>query len=301
MDNKKAPIRRLLFVINPVSGNMDKRQAKSAIKEFCPARQWEYRLMNTTGEQDEERIKAAIAEYEPDTVVAGGGDGTVNLVAKTLINTAIKLGILPLGSANGLATEFDISTNVQEALDVLENGKAVPMDVLKINRQHYCFHLADIGYNAKMIQHLEGGKELGQWSYILEFFRTMKERPATKVQIKLPDRQLKQKVAMITFANARRYGTGAVVNPDGKINDGKLEVCVFKPWPRWYLLWLGFHFFIGRLDESDYVDIYPAESVEIEAKDALPLQSDGELLGEMKSVKVAVAEETIEVWVPEGY
>jgi len=301
MNNKKASKRKLLFVINPVSGNIDKGQAESAIKEFCPGRQWDYRLMNTTGEQDEERIKMAIADYEPDTVVAGGGDGTVNLVAKIIMNKDCKLGILPLGSANGLATEFDISSNVQAALDVLENGKTVQIDILRINGSHYCFHLADIGYNAKMIQQLQGDKELGQWSYVLEFFRTMKERPVTRVNIKLPGKQLKKEVAMITFANARRYGTGAVVNPKGKINDGKLEVCVFKPWPRWYLLWLGFHFFIGRLDESEYVDIYSAESVEIEAEDALPLQSDGELLGEMKSVEVAVAEETIAVWVPKDY
>lgn len=301
MDDIQTSKRKLLFVINPVAGDKDKRPTESAIEEFCSNKQWSYRLMKTTGEKDEERIKTSIADFEPDTIVAGGGDGTVNLIARILRKQNRKLGILPLGSANGLATEFGISTNVQEALDVLEDGKLITMDSLLLNEQHHCFHLADIGYNAQMIQQLEESKKRGQWRYVLEFFRNMKERPVTSVRIKLPRRQLKEEVVMITFANARRYGTGAVVNPRGKINDGRFEVCVFKPWPRWYLFKLGFLFFTGRLNESDYVDIYSTKSVIVELEGTLPLQSDGEVLGEAQTVKATIERETVQVWVDREY
>ncbi|HKK75852.1 MAG TPA: diacylglycerol kinase family protein [Saprospiraceae bacterium] len=301
MDNTQTSKRKLLFVINPVAGDRDKGPAESAIEEYCADRSWDYRLMRTTGEKDEERIKTSIRDFVPDTIVAGGGDGTVNLIASMLRGQNQKLGILPLGSANGLATEFGISSNVREALDVLHKGKLITMDALLLNDRYHSFHLADIGYNAKMIQQLEESKKWGQWSYVLEFFRNMKERPVSNVHIKLPHRELKREVVMITFANARRYGTGAVINPRGKINDGKFEVCVFRPWPRWYLFKLGFLFFIGQLDESDYVDIYSTESVVIKTEGQIPFQSDGEVLGEIQSLKVEIEQEAVPVWVDQEY
>lgn len=106
---------------------------------------------------------------------------------------------------------------------------------------------------------------------------------------------------MITFANARRYGTGAFVNPHGRIDDGQFEVCIFKPWPRWYFFWLAILSFSGRLDESRYVKILSVTEARVEADSPLPLQIDGELYGETKEVMVEMVDEKVRVWVPEGY
>ncbi|MCB0587368.1 MAG: diacylglycerol kinase family lipid kinase [Phaeodactylibacter sp.] len=291
-------MRKLLFVINPIAGDTDKGLALAEIEQFCSERGWNSQVLKTTGQDDAARIEQAMSDFSPDTVVAGGGDGTVNLVARLLLGKDCRLGVLPLGSANGLATELGISKNVPEALDVLHSGKVVEMDALLVNGEHYCFHLADIGYNAKLIQSFEEEGQRGQLGYARQFLRTMRERPVNRYHIEAGGRRFKQVAVMITFANARRYGTGAVINPKGQMDDGRFEVCIFHPWPRWYLLWLGFLFFIGRLEESRYVKILSVREVQVSSSGPLPLQVDGELLGERREVQVEMAEEKVGVWAP---
>lgn len=289
-------MRKLLFVINPIAGDMDKSQALAQIEQWCSKKSWNHQLLKTTGQDDDARIEEAIAEFSPDTVVAGGGDGTVNLIARILLGKNCRLGILPLGSANGLATELGISKNVAEALDVLDSGQVVKMDALLVNGEHYCFHLSDIGYNAKLIQSFEREGNRGQLGYAREFLRTMRERPVSLYRVEAGGRQLERSAVMITFANARRYGTGAVVNPRGRLDDGRFEVCIFRPWPRWYLLWLGILFFVGRLEESRYVQILSVREVTVRTGKPLPLQVDGELLGEREKVRVEVVGQKVGVW-----
>ncbi|MCO6480349.1 MAG: diacylglycerol kinase family lipid kinase [Phaeodactylibacter sp.] len=294
-------MRQLLFVINPIAGGMDKAEAKARIERYCPEKKWNFQLLETTGDGDAARIEKAIAGFSPDTVVACGGDGTVNLAAQALLGRDCRLGILPLGSANGLATEFGISKNIEEALDVLSSGKVVAMDALKVNGEHFCFHLSDIGYNAKLIQSFEREGTRGQLGYARQFLRTMRERPVNDYHIEIEGRRLKQRAVMVTFANARRYGTGAVINPRGHISDGQFEVCIFRPWPRWYIFWLGVLFFAGRLDESRYVKILSVKDVTVRTASPLPLQVDGELLGEQVKVRVEILAEKVEAWAPASY
>ncbi len=280
---------------------MDKAGAKARIEQYCPEKNWQYQLLETTGEGDAARIEEAIAGFSPDTAVACGGDGTVNLVSRALLGKECRLGIIPLGSANGLATEFGISKNIEEALDVLDAGKVVTMDALKVNGEHFCFHLSDIGYNAKLIESFEREGARGQLGYARQFLRTMRERPVSKYEVETAGRRFKERAVMITFANARRYGTGAAVNPRGQIDDGRFEVCIFRPWPRWYIFWLGILFFIGRLDESRYVKILSVKDVIVRTALPLPLQVDGELLGERVEVQVEILKEKVETWTPASY
>ena len=292
-------MRQLLFVINPISGGVDKRQAKAEIEAYCPARDWQFRILETTGEDDDRRIAAAIEAHAPDTVVAGGGDGTVNLVARVLLGrTDCRMGILPLGSANGLATELGISSNVAEALEVLRTGQVMPMDALRIQEDHYSFHLADIGYNAHLVQRFERKGRRGQFGYARESIRTIWQRPVARFELTVDGQTFAQRAVMITFANGRRYGTGAFVNPNGHIGDGRFEVCIFQPWPRWYLFWIVLLAFLGRVDESRWVKILSATEATVTATPPLPLQADGEPLGKPARVRVRLAPEKVRLWVP---
>jgi YegS/Rv2252/BmrU family lipid kinase len=293
------PVRKLLFVINPIAGGVDKADAKSRIERYCPSRNWTYRFLETTGEADEQRIRSAIEAFTPDTVVAGGGDGTINLVARTLLgHSGCRLGILPLGSANGLAGELGIGPNVEAALEVLSTGRVVAMDALLVQETHYSFHLADIGYNAQLIHNFEQADRRGRLGYLREAVRTLWERPYGRFHLTVDDQEWRTPAVMITFANGRRYGSGAFVNPDGAIDDGWFEVCIFRPWPRWYLIWLLIRSFLGRVESSRWVRILPAQRVRLQVDRPLPLQVDGEALGTTDQVSVAIAKEKVGIWLP---
>lgn len=292
---------KLLFIINPISGGVDKSDFKAQLQSICLEKSIEFAIFETTGKDDKVLIQKQVEFHHPDIVVACGGDGTVNLVGQALLGRAVPMGIIPLGSANGMATEFLISKGLDENIKVLLEGKKVEMDVLEVNDEHLCLHLSDIGFNAKLIQEFEEADGRGQLMYFRGFFKTIWQKEGISTLIKTPDRMLKQKTEMITFANATKYGTGARINPNGKIDDGHFETCIFKPYPRWQLLHLTWLFFTGRLKRSKYVRILSTDQVEVSLAHPQPLQVDGEVLGEVATVRVKVRPEKIPVLVPQEY
>lgn len=292
---------KLLFILNPISGGVDKAEFKAQLQEVCQQKSLEHLVFETTGEDDKKKIKAKIKEWKPTIVVACGGDGTINLVGQVMLGNTIPMGIIPLGSANGMATELLINKDLEQNVQILLDGKQIEMDVLEINGKHLCIHLADIGFNAKLVQAFDNVEGRGKFTYAWSFAKTILEKERVKCQIKLPKRTIKQTVEMITFANATKYGTGALVNPAGKIDDGKFEVCIFEPYPRWLLPHLTWLFFSGRLKRSKYVKIISTTEVTIKLSRPQPLQIDGEVMEEVKKVDVKIYAKKLPLLVPQAY
>ncbi len=117
-----------LFIVNPISGNKDKTQLVGRIAQLCFKYKKEYSLFYTKGKNDESVILNNIKLLQPDRVIACGGDGTINLVAKLLINSTIPLGIVPAGSANGLAVELKIPADYEQALELCFIDKYKPIE-----------------------------------------------------------------------------------------------------------------------------------------------------------------------------
>ncbi|MFN7117444.1 MAG: diacylglycerol/lipid kinase family protein, partial [Saprospiraceae bacterium] len=228
-------------------------------------------------------------------------DGTINLVGGALLGKMVPLGIIPLGSANGMATELLIPKDVAGSVQVLLEGKIIDMDVLEVNKEHLCFHLADVGFNAKLIQQFDEAPGRGKLTYLWGFLKTIWQKEGVRTLIQTPNRQLKQSIEMITFANATKYGTGALINPQGKIDDGQFEACIFKPYPRWEIPHLTWLFFTGKLDNSRHIRILSTAEIEVVLARAQPLQIDGEVVGEVKKVTVKVHPEKVPVLVPQAY
>jgi diacylglycerol kinase family enzyme len=144
---------RILFVLNPVSGAKKKPDWKTIIKDYFKELPQEIGFYELTGGDDSTGIENKIKEMQPNRVVAVGGDGTVSLVGKILIQNKIPLGILPGGSANGMAAELNIPADPQKALDIIISGKLHQCDTIRINEDEMVFHLADLGLNAQIIQY----------------------------------------------------------------------------------------------------------------------------------------------------
>src|SRR5690606_33948363 len=140
---------KLLFIMNPTSGRTSNEEVIHYIKELGMRQGFNHSIHYTTGEDDDKQLQKALSIYKPDRVAACGGDGTVQLVARNLIHSSIPMGILPLGSANGLAKALEIPKNYEEAMDLFSTShRARPLDLLLINDKHICTHLSDIGTNA---------------------------------------------------------------------------------------------------------------------------------------------------------
>jgi YegS/Rv2252/BmrU family lipid kinase len=286
---------KLLFIINPKSGNTDKTNLERQIKSVCAKNSKDYALFYTTGENDQQKIKEKHSEYQADTLVACGGDGTVNLVAENLFHSETKLGIIPLGSANGLAYELGIENDVEESLEILMKGSVKSIDVICINDEYYCLHLSDVGFNAQMIRDFEENEERGMFAYAKSFFSSLIDKKATDFVIEFNGTKKEVKAEMIVLANASSYGSGAVINPGSKLDDGSFELIIFKPMPLRDLVSLTLESFLGDIKNSPYVEIHKAESARIYCEKAELLQVDGELKGEHKHVKAKVLKGALKI------
>ncbi|WMN12145.1 YegS/Rv2252/BmrU family lipid kinase [Marivirga salinae] len=286
---------KLLFIINPKSGHNDKSNLEKQISSVCDKNKKEYALFYTCGKNDREKIKEKQSEYQADTLVACGGDGTVNMVAQVLLHSQVQLGILPLGSANGLAHELDVNVGIDESLELLMKGNIRSMDVIQINSELICLHLSDLGFNAQMIKDFEESGERGMLSYARSFFGSLINKKTREFRIEFNGTEKTVKAEMIILANASSYGTGAVINPHSRMDDGFFELVIFKPIPVKDLISLTLKSFLGDIKNSPYVEIYKVEEATIYCKEPELLQIDGELIGDRNEVKAVMLKDALNV------
>lgn len=290
--------KRILFVINPISGSYDKNNLIELIEKKTANLSGDSRIYYTTGANDKTKISLEIADFQPGKVIVAGGDGTCNMVAQLLIGRDIQMGIIPVGSANGLAKELQLPSLLRNALQVALDGQAKPIDVLKINEKHYCLHLSDIGLNARIVKRFEKESVRGWSGYARQFFREFFNRKTHKFRFQTGIRTFTQKAEMVVIANATKYGTGAIINPTGKIDDGQFEICIIKPFPVWAIFTITLAFFTGALHKQKHVKIISTDTITIYNPKHDNVQIDGEIIGNPTEIKASILTSALTVIVP---
>jgi diacylglycerol kinase family enzyme len=192
----------ILFVINPASGGKAKTDWESAIRDFFKSTPYHIQVYLLDGKNDPTSIRVWIEKIKPGRVVAVGGDGTVTLLAKELLGSDVALGILPAGSANGMARELGLPLTVNEALQVIEAGQTKQADVIRINDEHISLHLSDIGLNARLIKHFEEGKLRGKFGYATKVIKTLWTKSYMTVEVCIGAERATLKALMVVLANA---------------------------------------------------------------------------------------------------
>ncbi len=279
---------KILFIINPVSGATSNDEAILLIHKRAASTHTDFKFFYTSSENDDELIQAQLTEYRPDRVVACGGDGTVQVVAKNLMHKKIPMGILPLGSANGLATALGLSEDLEDAVDLLfNNSNTVLLDLLKFNDKHICTHLADIGINARMIRNYEANKNRGMLGYARHLLQSIKESALLKYTVKTPNRVYKKEGYMIVIANANMYGTGIRIS-EGSVSDGKFEISNIQKIALDEAIKAGLTKFKVFIDKNMFSDVISCERAEIEIDRKVDFQIDGEYMGEVDHLTISI-------------
>ncbi|HTE29311.1 MAG TPA: diacylglycerol kinase family protein, partial [Chryseolinea sp.] len=270
---------KLLFIVNPVSGNNSIDGVVLRIHQKCIEQQADFKFYYTTGENDLSAIEAQIEWYKPDRIFACGGDGTLQLVARAIIGKKIPFGVLPMGSANGFATAIGLPKDPLDAVDGMMNAvKTIPLDLLKFNDDHISIHLGDIGINALMVKEYTESPDRGMMAYAKHLVNAMKETPLLQYRIKTPEQTYEKEGYMLAFANANKYGTGVHIS-DGSISDGKFEICNV---PRIALddaIKAGLTALNVFVDKNMFSDVISSTSAEITISEKAHFQIDGEYMG----------------------
>tara|TARA_R110002072_G_scaffold230670_1_gene387909 strand:- start:8319 stop:9188 length:870 start_codon:yes stop_codon:yes gene_type:complete len=284
--------KNILLVLNPTAGSLNVELVLSKTKHWSQKLETQLKVYKTTGNNDEGKIKHLLNTSTYSRILVAGGDGTLKMVASVVIDTPIILGILPYGSANGLATSLAIPKDIDQQLEIAFTKDAMYMDTILVN-DVLCVHIADMGINAELIYNYEKTASSGMLGYALQVIPTLfKSGAPYDFKISINDKVMKEKGVLLAFANAEKYGTGARINPDGKINDGKFEVILYKKLSIREILKT---FFKNWSVQKTSVATYSTTSVSIGCKKPVPLQVDGEYIGEFKDFSAQINPKSLRV------
>jgi len=283
----------LLFVINPVSGN-NTTDWNTIISDYFAETKHTIALYNLPKNCNLQILKDKISVFAPHQVIAVGGDGTVKLVAACLLGQNIALGILPAGSANGLAKELGISNDPRLALEVLLANNPAKIHAIQIN-DHLCIHLSDIGLNAYAMKIFEGQRVRGMWGYLIASIKVLWQKPPMEIALKIANKTIKIKAEMVVIANATQYGSGAVINPTGQLDDALFEVIAIKKISVREILKV---IFLRTTYDSNHTEIFQTNALSMHSTKKVHFQVDGEYLGKVKEVKAVLIPDALTVMMP---
>lgn len=283
---------KLLFIINPGSGSGTAQFAK-AIEAFFEQRNEVFELYELPRRCSITDLKAIIKKAKADRVIAVGGDGTLKLVAECLLETNTPIGIIPAGSANGMAKELGIPLNLEEALALTVSGQPKKIHAVLINKE-LCIHLADIGFNAYLVKKFDELPARGMITYAKALWHAFWNHRKMSVAFAIGEKLIRQKAAMVAIANAKQYGTGLQINPDGKLDDELFEVILVKKYAVMEILkiWLTKKPFNPKKIES-----FQVSSLQITTKHRVHFQIDGEYLGKINALEAKIIPQAINVLV----
>ena len=272
---------KILFVLNPISGGKKKIDWENTIRNYFKNLPHTIEICMLPTKDDTGTINYWIEKLQITRVVAVGGDGTASLIAKQLQGRGLIMGILPAGSANGMAKELGIPELPGEALDIIVNGKIKPCDLIKINDDEISLHLSDFGLNARLIKYFDENKLRGMWGYARMVIKVLWRKKLMTAHVEADNINLETNAYMVVIANASKYGTGALINPEGNLSDGLFEIIIFRKFP---VLELCKMLLSYKKFNPKKVEIFQTRKAAITLKRKTHFQVDGEYKGKIDKV-----------------
>jgi len=285
---------KILFVMNPASGGKKKVNWESVIRDYFKNLPHTIEFYVLSGKDDTGSLDYWIDKLGITRIIAVGGDGTLTLLAKQLIGKDIIMGILPAGSANGMAKELDIPDDPNAALDIVVNGVIKHCDILKINDDDICLHLSDFGLNARLIKYFDESPLRGMWGYARMVVKALWRKRLVSAHIVADNMDLDLNAYMIVIANASKYGTGAIINPEGNVDDGFFEIVIVRKLSFFPLIKMFFNY--KRLNPKK-VEVFRTKTATIMTTKKTHFQVDGEYKGKIDKVYAKILPEKLKLLV----
>ena len=270
------------------------------VKEHLDQSVFEYDFEFTTGIfHAHDLAVAAVGEY--DTIVAVGGDGTVNEIASGIVETDTELAVIPFGSGNGLARFLGIPMGTIDAIKNMNTGRSIVIDAGKMNNQWF-FNMAGMGFDAH-ISHVfaQGSEKRGFINYFKSSVQEISQYRAQEYHLEVDGQTLEREAFMLSIANSSQYGNNAHVSPTASVQDGLLDVCVIKPFPLWRFPEMGLRMFTKTADKSKYVEIIKGKHVHITRVKPGPIHLDGEPQSADIDINIEVMPSVLKVIVGSSY
>lgn len=266
---------KILVILNPAARG---ERAKS-LQEKIRALSMRAIVRLTESPGDAEALAERAVRQGFQTIVAAGGDGTINEVVNGIGEADVALGILPVGTMNVFALELGIEgNNLKQAWRVIERGHIREIDLPMANDEFFV-QLAGVGLDAAVVKHTtpDSKRTLGPVSYVLTLAQVAAQKPP-KVVATAAD-GTRHEGNFVLVGNGRHYGGPLVLFRDAKLDDGLLDVVIFKNQSHWDIVRYVQAVVFGNHHELHDVEYFQTPMVQVTSDDDVPVELDGELAG----------------------
>lgn len=287
------------FIINPISGIKRKQSIVATIDSVLGERGISYSLWFTTPKERGEVLCKKAIEQGFSCVIAVGGDGTVHEIGKSLINTNVPLGIIPVGSGNGLARNLGIPLSLKKAVMNLINGSIAIIDTIKVNNEKY-LGVAGVGFDAFVAKKFAKENTRGIKTYSKIVMREFKSFEPSPYEIHLNGETINTSAFLITIANSAQYGNNAHIAPHAKMNDGLFDICIMEDFPILQAPGLIARLFLRNIDESKYYQTVSSSQCTIKQNQSY-VQLDGDVYNLGSELQFNINPKSLRVITPKKF
>ncbi|HTO15206.1 MAG TPA: diacylglycerol kinase family protein [Edaphocola sp.] len=289
---------KLLFILNPKAGVNRNKTIETAIKEHLDTALYDWNIEYTQYAGHGTLLAKEAVSRGYKTVVVVGGDGSINDVIQSLVNQDIILGVIPMGSGNGLARSVGLPLKVKEAIKVLNKKNIHAIDLGLINDSQYFISNAGVGFDAIVTKEFEKSEKRGFISYIDIIVRNMFSFKPKQWEIEVDGEIYNHTAFMITIANGPQLGYNFKIAPVAIFNDGLLDIVVIKKHPKFLTGILGLQGFTDSLLKNRYVAHYTGKKIIIRNIENETMQLDGDFSECKMPLKIEVKEKVIKLLCP---
>ncbi|MDY6437289.1 MAG: diacylglycerol kinase family lipid kinase [Bacteroidales bacterium] len=291
---------KILFIVNPISGHKDKKNFPSLVESLIDKEKYDYSISWTEyGGHAKELAREAIASGV-DVIVAVGGDGTINEIGTAMLGAEQTFAIVPCGSGNGLARHLHIPLKAEKVItEVINKGVKSKIDTASINGVPF-ISIGGVGFDAIIADYFAKDPNRGLKTYVkLVTERYFKFQPEKYHLILDDDTEIDCEPLFISFANSNQFGNNAVVSPHASLNDGLLDVCVFKKPSFISIPDVAVKLMTSRIDHSKIVDIYKAKKIKVIRQKEDIANVDGEAMMMAKDLDIEIKPLSLNILLPD--
>jgi len=284
----------ILFIINPISGTGKKKIVEQLIKEELTHNKFEVSIRYTEAVGHATMISKEGVEAYVDVIVAVGGDGSVNEVAKGLIGTNVKMGIIPAGSGNGFARHLNIPMDKRKAVILLNKLHSKSVDTASVNDQLFV-GTAGVGFDAHIGLKFDEASTRGFWTYLKLTFKEYFNYKEQSYQISIDQKKtINEKAFFMSFCNINQWGNNVFISPNSNIKDGLIRVVLIRKMNLLSVPFFAFRLFSKSVDKSKYYKEFSGKKVEVNQSINL-IHIDGEPTRLGQKVLVEIKPSSLEV------
>ncbi len=291
--------KRIVFIINPISGVGKYKTVEKAIDEVLDLTRFEPVIAYTQYKGHASILANEYSDMGFDYIASVGGDGSLNEVVNGMIDSESALVVIPTGSGNGLAHHLDISTNPKKAIDLINQERVVKIDTVSLNNYRFV-SVAGVGFDALVAKEFSLSKTRGFFSYARIAIREFFYYRSKKYSLQFPDVLKVNRAFFITFANSSQWGYNTKISPSASLKDGMVDICIFKKPSLIRAFFIVPFLFTNKINRSNLVRIIKTTEVTISRPNGkkMHIHLDGDSLKKESSVHLKVNPLSLKIVIP---